>query len=199
MLTAAAPRRRPPSSCDAYHKSKVLAELAAREIAKETGLEVSTVNPSMIEGPLLQPRGCSSSDLIKQVLEGMPLIPPVGLPFCDVRDVAEAHIKALETPEAGGRYLVVSETLLFTEVAEMLRAKFGDRYPVPVRRAPWLLMKLLSFVSQQAADAMPMWDIKWTFDCSATTALLGRELRSAPDAIFAMAESIDKYGLAKKK
>jgi hypothetical protein len=55
-------------SCDAYHKSKTMAERAARDFAAESGLEVSTVNPSMIMGPLLQGRlGWSSPAVVFRI------------------------------------------------------------------------------------------------------------------------------------
>ena len=41
---------------------------------------------------------------------GMPLIPKICLNYIDVRDVAEAHIKAMMVPEAAGRSLAVSSS-----------------------------------------------------------------------------------------
>ena len=40
----------------------------------------------------------------------MPLIPKICLNYIDVRDVAEAHIKAMMVPEAAGRSLAVSSS-----------------------------------------------------------------------------------------
>jgi hypothetical protein len=204
-------------------------------------------------------------------LEGMPLTPPAGIPFCDIRDVSALHIKALEAPEGGGRYIVCPESLLMTEVAAMLKEKMGDRwartcfrprsgprphrlticsssnpperrvsrggdaarsearadlrgqptglgrassstciflfsstdrfarYNVKTRSPPWFLLKMASFFDSGAASMMPLWKLKREFDCSASTALLGRDLMPAPEAILAMAESIDQFDLAKKK
>ena len=41
---------------------------------------------------------------------GMPLIPKICLNYIDVRDVAEAHIKAMMVPEAAGRSLAMSSS-----------------------------------------------------------------------------------------
>ena len=41
--------------------------------------------------------------------------------FVDVRDVAVAHVLALETPDAAGRYVLVSESAFEIDVANILR------------------------------------------------------------------------------
>eukprot|EP00035_Acanthoeca_spectabilis_P020825 m.434770 g.434770 ORF g.434770 m.434770 type:complete len:338 (-) comp17764_c0_seq1:127-1140(-) len=185
--------------CDAYHKSKTLAEKAAREYAKEAGLELFTVNPSMIQGPLLQGRDCSSSDLCKSILEGMPFVPPAGIPWCDVRDVAELHVKALESGTPGGRYLCSEATVYLNEAAVLLKENFGDRYNVKTSVPPKFAVQLASFFDSQAAGVLKTWNLRRVFDCSASVELLGRPLMPATDAIVAMAESIDKFDMAKKK
>jgi hypothetical protein len=46
------------------------------------------------------------------------------LPISDVRDVAEAHVKAItldSLKHANGRYLVSSESLWFSEILKILK------------------------------------------------------------------------------
>ncbi len=50
----------------------------------------------------------------------------------DVRDVARAHILAMENPAAAGRYIVAAESRTIRQVIELLRANgWGDRYKLP--------------------------------------------------------------------
>jgi nucleoside-diphosphate-sugar epimerase len=44
--------------------------------------------------------------------------------FVDVRDVANAHIQALEVPSAAGRYCLVESTVHCSEVIKILRKLF---------------------------------------------------------------------------
>lgn len=47
-----------------YVLSKTLAEEAAWKFAKEKGLEIVTINPAMVIGPLLQPTLNTSAEAI---------------------------------------------------------------------------------------------------------------------------------------
>lgn len=185
--------------CGAYAKSKTLAERAARDFARENGIEVATVNPSYIQGPLLQGRHSSSTTMAQRFLAGdMPAVPRIGMNFCDVRDVAEAHIRALTAPEAGGRYIVDSGSFLMTDVSKLLKQKFPAQ-PVPTFPAPWFFMKLYSFFDKEVKSIMGQWDRKITFDTAMTAELLQRPLRSVDQAIVDMAQSIVDFDIVKKK
>jgi len=50
--------------------------------------------------------------------------------FVDVRDVARAHVLALENPQARGRYLCANLTLTMAELVERVRRTLpGERVP----------------------------------------------------------------------
>lgn len=50
-----------------------------------------------------------------------------------MRDVAQAHIRAFERPEAGGqRFLISAGTFAWQEVADVLRAAYPEEKSVPV-------------------------------------------------------------------
>ena len=51
--------------------SKTLAEEAARKFAKETGIDMVTINPGFVIGPLLQPTLNSSVELFLDHINGM--------------------------------------------------------------------------------------------------------------------------------
>jgi len=119
-----------------YRYSKRVAEEAAWEFAKETGVSVVTVNPALVLGPPLSSRVDSFSvNVVRGFLEGK--FKATGAkPSCfgcvDVRDVAEAHVRAATTPEAKGRYMVTSESGISQfELAQMLKRNGFEKYPLP--------------------------------------------------------------------
>lgn len=57
-----------------YVLSKTLAEEAAWKLAKEKGIDLVTINPGMVIGPLLQPTLNTSAATIASLFSGMPRI-----------------------------------------------------------------------------------------------------------------------------
>jgi len=120
-----------------YLYSKTLAEKRAWELAKDKeGFSLATICPAFVLGPMLGSRGDGESvEYIKGMLEGT-ASPLVARPFpsacVDVRDVASAHVSAMEIEEAGGkRFLVCHETPYSgLQLANMMRDKF-KAYPIP--------------------------------------------------------------------
>eukprot|EP00884_Botryococcus_braunii_P020767 jgi/Botrbrau1/7374/Bobra.0316s0018.1 len=99
-----------------YMLSKTLAEKAAWEIAQENGLDLVTINPSFVVGPVISSRIEATSVLTLQAItegKSATLFPRL----VDVRDVARAHILAAEVPEASGRYVVSWETTISPKAA----------------------------------------------------------------------------------
>mmetsp|Transcript_3639 Transcript_3639/g.11402 ORF Transcript_3639/g.11402 Transcript_3639/m.11402 type:complete len:365 (+) Transcript_3639:75-1169(+) len=185
---------------EAYPKSKTLAERAAREYANNNGLELCTVNPSYVQGPVLQPRENSSTRMCARLLEGsLPVIPKIGINMCDVRDVAEAHVKALQSGKPGGRYLVDSGTTMMTAVATELRKKLGHLHNVKTTPAPWFLMKVVSLWDAEVGAVMPRWNKVEHYDSAETIELLGRPLRSTTDCVLSMAASLSDFGMVTRK
>jgi nucleoside-diphosphate-sugar epimerase len=54
-----------------YLVSKILAEDAAWKFAKEKGIDLVAINPSMVIGPLLQPTLNTSAGVILKVINGI--------------------------------------------------------------------------------------------------------------------------------
>jgi nucleoside-diphosphate-sugar epimerase len=68
-------------------------------------------------------------------------VPKMGIGLVDVRDVANAHVKAGYTPSANGRYITSAYNTNIFEMALALQQKFGDKFPIPKKALPkWLLM-----------------------------------------------------------
>lgn len=121
----------PTKSTPAYEKSKLYAEKFAWEyvekLPQDEKFELVTVNPGFIVGPMLINSPFSSADVIYKVMMGKyPGVPRVCIPIVDVRDVARAHLRALSSPP-NKRYAVVSETIPFMNVGQMLHNTYGTQ------------------------------------------------------------------------
>lgn len=117
-----------------YFYSKTLAERSAWDyIEKENpAFELVVVNPSMVIGPSLVPSLNTSNQILRDVLAGTyPMIMSISWGFVDVRDVAHAHILAMENEKAKGRYLCTGETLSMSEVVSILREAGYSNYKLP--------------------------------------------------------------------
>lgn len=93
------------NSESAYEKSKTLAEKAAwqyiEELPDDEKFEVVTINPALIVGPSLCGPGFTSQKIIADLVNGKyPGLPKITMGIVDVREVAEAHLKALEVEAA---------------------------------------------------------------------------------------------------
>jgi dihydroflavonol-4-reductase len=118
---------------NAYHDSKVSAERAAWAFAEEAGaaFELVAINPVLVIGPALGPSLTTSNAIPRDVLSGgYPAVEDLSWVVVDVRDVALAHVAALERPEASGRYLCGAATVTVPEMVALLR----DAGHAPARR-----------------------------------------------------------------
>lgn len=80
-------------ACNAYYKSKTLAEKAAWDFLETLPLsdkfELVTINPSLILGPSFIQTDFTSGSMLKKMLMGaFPALPKILMPIVDVRDVA---------------------------------------------------------------------------------------------------------------
>ncbi|EOY10130.1 PREDICTED: cinnamoyl-CoA reductase 1 [Theobroma cacao] len=104
-----------------YMLSKTLAEEAAWKYAKDNGIDMVTVNPGLVIGPLLQPTINASVEPILKLINGAETFPNTNYRLIDVRDVANAHILAYENSSACGRYLLVERPMPCSEIVQALR------------------------------------------------------------------------------
>lgn len=89
----------------------------------------SAMQPGGISGPSLGANGLSNptNDVFRQLLDGeLPAVLRIALSFVDVRDVAAAHVLAMESKAASGRYICTAESVGFDEIARILRAKYPN-------------------------------------------------------------------------
>ncbi|KAF5188398.1 Cinnamoyl-coa reductase, partial [Thalictrum thalictroides] len=112
-----------------YYIAKTMAESQALEYGKETGLEVVTVCPSIIVGPMLQSQMNASSWFIYMMLSGdLKTLENGTRLLVDVRDMAEALLLVYEKPEAEGRYICSSHTITVQDFVEKLKSMYPNYY-----------------------------------------------------------------------
>ncbi|KAF8072453.1 PPD1 [Scenedesmus sp. PABB004] len=117
-----------------YFHSKKLAEQRAYELCKAAGgrWSLCSINPGAIWGPPLSARvdGESVGQCLSMLSGAMwPFAPRIAMGIVDVRDVARAHVAAMESPLAGGRYLVNARSgYLLLDAMAVLRRECPRRW-----------------------------------------------------------------------
>lgn len=142
-----------------YCYSKLLAEKEAWKIhSSQDRWDLVVLNPGFVLGPSLAKASDSTSlSTMLELIDGTLKmgLPSVYFPFVDVRDVAKAHIKAMETPDASGRHILVERSAPLLKVAQMLRQKYGNRFPLPRWQVPkfvfWLVAPFFGMTRKFAA------------------------------------------------
>jgi nucleoside-diphosphate-sugar epimerase len=142
-----------------YVQSKTLAERAAWQYAEESGLQLTTVNPVGVIGPVLGPDLSTSIEIVQRLITGrVPGIPRLSFGLVDVRDVADLHLRAMTAPAAAGeRFLAVSgESTTAREIAEALRAGLGAQArKVPTRGVPDFLLRAGALFDPTIRQVLP--------------------------------------------
>lgn len=176
---------------DPYRRSKTVAELAAWSFVESLDRRrlLTTVLPGAVFGPILGSDNIGSVDLIGGLLRGeVPQVPRIGLEIVDVRDVADAHIRAMGVPAAGGeRFLTTGELLWLPDIARLLVESLG---PDASR---------VSTV-EIGDEALGGLDIPGLGRRNTHTTVKAREMlawspRSAADAVLDCARSLIAYGV----
>jgi len=131
-----------------YAKSKTLAEMAAWNFIKEEDdpFELAVINPALVIGPSLSGDLGESNKAIEMVVTGrMPVSVPLQFGYVDVRDVAAAHILAMQNPESNGKRFALSEKdLWYKDVAKLLRTNGYKKAP-KINIPAWITPVLAKF------------------------------------------------------
>ncbi|XP_011625419.1 cinnamoyl-CoA reductase 2-like [Amborella trichopoda] len=109
-----------------YCLSKTMAESEAFEYAQKSGLDLVSVCPALVLGPMLQPTINASSLVLIKLLKGeQQCVPNRTRYIVDVRDLAEALLLVYKKPNASGRYVAVDHRAKVKEMVEIM----GSQYP----------------------------------------------------------------------
>lgn len=183
----------------AYATSKTLAERAAWDFARESGLELVAVNPGMVLGPVLSPNLNTSVDIVRRLLvRDVPGLPKMGFSLVDVRDVAVAHRLAMESPIApGNRYIVAGDFVWMRDIAAVLAEEWNPRgYRVPTGSMPTWLLRVVARFDPSVRQALDFVNRLELVTADKARSELGWTMRPIRDTILATAASLVELGLA---
>jgi nucleoside-diphosphate-sugar epimerase len=179
----------------AYRGSKTLAEKAAwtfMDTAKPS-FDLATINPSLVFGPAAP--HLSSGDLdslntsnlrILHMLQGKmkDKLDPTGFySWVDVRDVATAHVRALEVPTASGkRFLLLAGYHTNKRIADIIASlgpQFREKLPADL---------------DKAEDDLPPPDERYQFSNKRSIEVLGIEYTSLEKSVKDTVDSLLELG-----
>ncbi len=181
-----------------YPLSKTLAEHAAWKRAEHADYRLTTINPSLVLGPVfIKTHIRSSPNVLHDLLSGkFPLAPQFRFGIVDVRDVARAHVEALERPEAQGRHILSNRGMWMREIADVLRAQY------PEHKVPRFQMPNFAMYGIALFDKRLTWDflrrnlgVERHVDNSKSKHALGIEYMPAEDTVLDTARSFVEHGL----
>jgi len=156
-----------------------------------------TIHPCMVFGPPMSPRHLRGSLalLMAMIRRETPLNLPMQVSIVDVRDVAEAHVRALTGGEEEGRYLVVAGDMMMGEMAKALKMAHPER-----KWATWTAPYWFSLI---AALFHPKISVSWArnhlsrklyWDASPAEQALGMTWRSPVESLLDTTPAIFENG-----
>jgi nucleoside-diphosphate-sugar epimerase len=183
------------AATSAYGRSKTIAERAAWAWMKEQGgsLELTTVNPSAVLGPVISRDYSASIDIVKKLMDGsMPGLPAFGWPLVDVRDIADLHLRAMISPNAPGqRFIGAGSFYWLADIARTLRIQRpGLSRRVPTHRVPDLLVKGLAVFTPVLREHLSQLGRKRIVSANNARTRLGWSPRPIDQTIIDTADSL---------
>jgi dihydroflavonol-4-reductase len=153
-----------------------------------------------VVGPALSSAINTSNQIFVDMAKGTyPALMAIEWGFVDVRDVAEAHVRAITAKDAQGRYICASGNMDMAAVAATLRkAGMGGKIPTLNLSGGFGtgLMKLASWFQPQGVGSYLRTHLGRTprFDNSKIKADLGLTFRDVPQTITDTAHDLIKWG-----
>ncbi|MBZ4374375.1 NAD-dependent epimerase/dehydratase family protein [Corallococcus sp. AS-1-6] len=183
-----------------YTHSKTLAEQDAWAFVKQAGgaMTLSTVLPSLIQGPVMGRDVSGSLELLARMLRGqMSRLPRLGFTLVDVRDLVDLHLRAMTAPEAAGeRFAATSGFLWLSDIAHVLREHLGARAAkVSTRMAPDFLVRFGALFDPELRQLVSELGVRREVSTAKAERLLGWRARPAAEAVLASAEGLVREGL----
>ena len=183
----------------AYSKSKTLAERAAWEFLENENhpFELAVINPALVVGASISGDIGESNKAVAMVAGGkMPVAVPLMFGYVDVRDVAAAHILAMQTPSSNGeRFALVEKDLWYKDVAKILRDNGFNK--APTFGVPVWLAKILANFNKELKLTLPYLGRKRSIKSTKAREVLGWNPRSAEESILDIAKQMKDLGMLK--
>ncbi len=126
-----------------YERTKYQAELEVRA-GMQRGLRAVFINPTNILGRYDRRGWVEFLTMIAK--NELPAIPPGGMSFCDVEEVARMHLRAVDHGSPGHNYLLGGADATYLELAAAVGQQLGVE--VPTRTVPAWLFRALGRLAQ---------------------------------------------------
>jgi dihydroflavonol-4-reductase len=183
-----------------YERSKTIAERAAWawQADQGTALELVTINPSVVIGPVLSPDFSFSIEVVKKLLDGsVPGIPRFGFDLVDVRDIARLHILAMTTSSAtGNRFIGAGEFLWAQEIASILKQGLAEKArKVPSMVVPDFLVRIFGLFDSAVRSQLFNLGKEKRVSSDKARKMLGWTTRPVSEGILDTARSLQAIGL----
>ena len=186
-----------------YAKSKTLAERAAWDfVADHPELELVVINPGLVLGPLQHAATGTSVALVRRLLNReIPAVPELGFAPVDVRDVARAHVLAVEVPgAAGNRYICAGSNVWFGDMARILGEEFGSRgYRVPTRRMPYWMLWTVGRFDREVRLGLDFVGSAEQVSADKARRELGWSMRSVRETLADTGRSLIEHGIVRSR
>ena len=179
----------------AYPKSKALAEKKAWDLINKSNkkTKLTVINPAGVIGPSLTSEVSSTQLIISGLVNGkIPINLPIHIGYVDVRDVALAHVKALESPKSDGERIILSATELWTkDVSKILRE---NGYNAPRFSASVVVAKFLSNFIPILKPSRRFFGKAMTKNSTKAEDILGIKYIDISKSIIDEVESLKRFG-----
>ncbi|KAM3727885.1 Phenylacetaldehyde reductase [Dirofilaria immitis] len=193
-----------------YSRSKIIAEKAAWEFWKslpeKKRFQLTAINPSFVVGPVLSDQSNGSVKIIKRIMDyhTFPASPKVSLGMVDVRDVARAHIRAMECANCNGERILITTTptVWLSQLTRWLYEEFKDQgFLISRITTPNWLAKLYAKVTCDPHFKAVKYRLgpKLYFDNTKSQQLLQMEYMPIKKSVIDMVYSMLDYGIIVKK
>jgi dihydroflavonol-4-reductase len=183
-----------------YPKSKTVAERAAWDymagLGADSALELTVINPGMVYGPILEADYGTSGEVVRKLMRrDLPGMPRLGWGSVDVRDVAAAHVKAMEKSAAAGqRFCCVVEDAWMSDIAAILRKHYSARgYRIPTMVMPNFMVRLAAIFDKTVRIVLYELGKLPKVDNSRIKQVLDWHPRGLEEMITAMADSMIEH------
>ena len=182
-----------------YDRAKTIAERAAWAWHKAEGgeLELVTVNPGLVLGPVLGSDFSASIEAVKKLLDGsIPALPHFGFNVVDVRDIAALQLLAMTTPSAAGqRFIGSCDFYGMADIAKILKQGLGDRArKVPSISVPDFLVRVIAIFDPVARGRLYELGKPRQVSSEKARRMLGWATRPVQETVLDTARSLQAQG-----
>ena len=126
-----------------YEISKTKSEKKMWEMVEKSDITACAINPVLVLGPSLSGVLSMSNRLTIKKLFNLPFVPDMAISVVGVMDVADAHVRAMESTKSNGkRFLLSEKTIKLIELTNILKKAGFNKVPTIV--IPNFIFKFLA-------------------------------------------------------